>query len=70
MFVGYTIDAPHESDVPVAGRTRNGAWFLVNRWDAGRPFGIGLDYLHWETRYNGAPRGTDNRFNAYFIYNF
>lgn len=70
VFAGYTIDAPRESDLPGGGRTRNSAWFLVNRWNAGRPFGIGLDYLRWETRYQGLPRGIDNRFNAYFTYNF
>jgi hypothetical protein len=69
-FVGYTIDSPDEEDLPVGGRTRNGAWYIVNRFVAGRPFTVGADYLRWTTEYRGAPRGTDNRVNAYVIYNF
>lgn len=69
VFVGYTIDSPESEDVPSGGRTRNAAWFIANKWNA-RPFGAGVDYLHWTTRYAGAPSGTDNRVNAYVTYSF
>jgi len=69
IFGGYTIDSPEEDDLPSGGRKRNGAWFIVNRWNTG-PFVFGIDYLYWTTDYKGSPRGTNNRANAYFIYNF
>lgn len=69
IFAGFTVDSPDEDDVPAGGRTRNGAWFIVNRWNAG-PLVLGVDYLHWTTRFNDAPRGINNRFNAYIVYSF
>lgn len=69
-FVGYTVDAPDANDLPAGGRTRNDAWFLVNRWSGFRPLGIGIDYLRWTTEYKQLPTGRDNRINAYFVYNF
>lgn len=70
LVVGYTIDAPDAGDVPAGGRTRNAAWFIVNRWNAGRPVGFGVDYLRWRTEHRGSPDGTDNRVNAYATYTF
>jgi hypothetical protein len=70
IFVGYTVDAPDRDELPPDGRTRNGAWFLVNRWNAGPPFTVGVDYLRWTTKYMDRPTGTDNRMNVYAIYSF
>jgi hypothetical protein len=70
VFAGITAEAPDEDDVPQGGRTRNGAWYIVNRVSAGRPFVVGADYLRWRTEYAGLPDGTDNRVNAYVIFNF
>jgi hypothetical protein len=70
IFAGYTIEAPDAEQVPASGRTRNSAWYLGNRFSAGRPFVVGIDYLRWETEYRGLPSGTDNRVNLYFTYNF
>jgi hypothetical protein len=69
VFGGYTIDSPYKHDLPFGGRASNAAWFIVNRWSAG-PLILGMDYLYWTTQYKGAERGTNNRVNAYFIYNF
>ena len=69
-FAGYTVDSPDDGDVPVSGRTKNSAWFVVNRFPFGRPLTFGIDYLRWTTEYRAAPRGTDNRLNAYVTYNF
>lgn len=70
VFAGITEEAPEEGDVPQGGRTRNGAWYLVNRVNAGRAFVVGADYLRWRTEYAGLPEGTDNRVNTYVIFNF
>ena len=70
LFAGVTADIPDADDVPPGGRTRNGAWYLVNRVNAGRPLVVGADYLRWRTEYAGLPAGTDNRVNAYVIFNF
>lgn len=70
LFAGVTADAPDEDDLPAGGRSWNGAWYLVNRFSAGRPFVLGADYLRWRTEYRGLPDGTDNRVNIYAIYNF
>ena len=69
-FAGYTIDSPDDGEIPVGGRTKNSAWFVVNRFSFGRPLTFGVDYLRWTTEYHDAPRGTDNRVNAYVAYNF
>jgi hypothetical protein len=70
LFAGATADAPDEDDLPTGGRSWNGAWYVVNRFNAGRPFVLGADYLRWRTEYRDLPDGTDNRVNIYAIYNF
>lgn len=67
---GFTIDDPRNGEVPVGGRTENRALYLTNRFQLAKPFLVGVDYLHWRTDFFGLEKGTDNRFNAYFIYNF
>lgn len=69
LVAGFTVDTPHEEDLAIGGRRRNGSWFVVNRWTI-RPVTLGVDYLRWTTKYLGAPEGTDNRVNAYFLYSF
>jgi hypothetical protein len=70
LYFGYTVDDPSDEDLPDGGRTRNGAWYLVNRFKIARPFMIGIDYLNWQTEFKGLPEGDDNRFNLYLVYNF
>lgn len=67
--VGYTLDTPRREDLPAGARSRNGALFITNRWTV-KPVVVGVDYLHWTTKYVAAPQGTDNRFNAYVVYSF
>lgn len=67
---GFTTDDPVDEDVPVAGRTRNRAFYLANRFTLGNNFLIGADYLRWKTNYKGFRRGLDNRINIFFQYNF
>ncbi len=70
VYAGVTRDDPEEGDLAAQGRTRNGAWYLVNRFKPARAFTVGLDYLDWTTEYLGLARGEDNRFNVYLIYDF
>jgi hypothetical protein len=69
IAVGYTIEVPEEDDLPSGARSRNGAWFVTNRFTA-RPVVIGADYLRWKTDYLGGAEGTDNRVNVYVTYSF
>jgi hypothetical protein len=69
LWLGYTLDSPDEDDLFAGAKSHNSALFVVNRWTV-KPVVIGLDYLYWKTEYVGAPEGTDNRLNAYVIYNF
>jgi hypothetical protein len=70
VYAGVTRDDPEDGDVPSRGRTRNGAWYLVNRLKLAKTFTIGLDYLKWTTDYKDLAEGEDNRFNLYLIYDF
>lgn len=67
---GFTTDDPVDADLPAGGRTRNRAFYLANRITPGGNFLIGADYLRWQTTYRGLQRGTDNRVNIFFQYNF
>lgn len=69
LSVGYTVDTPDRDDLPSGGRSRNGAWYVANRWSV-KPLVLGADYLRWTTEYADGPKGTDNRVNAYAIFNF
>lgn len=70
LSLGYTLDAPVADAVPNGGRTRNGAWYLVNRWTAADPLVVGVDYLRWQTKYRGSATGLDHRVNAYVTFSF
>lgn len=70
IFPGYTLDDPVDRDIPVQGRIKNRAWYIVNRFYPGGPFIVGIDYLRWTTDYKGLDRGVDHRLNIYVQYNF
>ncbi len=69
-YLGYSVDDPQDADLGVGGRTHNSSWYWANRFNFGRPFQIGVDYLRWTTEYKGQGDGTDNRVNLFLIYNF
>lgn len=69
-FIGVTRDDPEDEDVGLQGRTRNGAWYLVQRLKPARSFTVGLDYLDWTTEYRTLADGEDHRFNLYLMYEF
>ena len=67
---GFSVDDPVDTDVPTNGRTRNGAFFVSNRFAPNNTFLIGADYLRWKTNFKGLQRGIDNRVNIFLQYNF
>ncbi|HVL38900.1 MAG TPA: transglutaminase domain-containing protein [Fimbriimonadaceae bacterium] len=69
IALGYTVDDPDDDDVPASGRTKNDAIFLHNRWTLGS-IEVGLNFLHWTTRYKGLSTGKDNRVNLYVSHKF
>ncbi len=70
LHPGFTLDEPVASDVPMGGRTRNGAFYLGNRITPGGSFLLGADYLRWRTDYKGFRQGIDNRVNLFVQYGF
>lgn len=69
-YAGVTRDDPDDEDVRSQGRTRNGAWYLAQRFKPAKVFTLGLDYLDWTTEYKDLADGVDHRFNLYLIYEF
>jgi hypothetical protein len=70
VYVGITRDDPRNADIAPQGRTRNGAWYLVQRFKPAKILTFGLDYLDWTTQYRGLADGEDHRINLYLIYEF
>jgi hypothetical protein len=68
VYPGFSTDDPVDHDVPNGGRTRNHVLYVGNRFNLGRNFLIGADYLNWITNYKGLARGLDNRVNIFFQY--
>jgi hypothetical protein len=67
---GFSTDDPADADIPIGGRTRNGAVYIANRITPNGNFLVGADYLRWKTGYKGVERGVDNRLNIFLQYNF
>ncbi|MDA2938120.1 hypothetical protein MYX75_07660 [Acidobacteria bacterium AH-259-A15] len=67
---GFTFDDPENEDILSGGRTENRAWYVTNRFRFAPPFMFGIDYLFWRTDFKDLEKGTDNRLNLYFLYNF
>lgn len=81
LAVGWTVDNPDNDDLPSSGtiaangttsdgRTKNEAYYVSERFKAGSGVEIGVDYLNWQTDYKTLKKGTDNRVNLVFQYNF
>lgn len=70
--IGYTVDNPHDDDLPAQAPGQNNVWYIANRFYFD-PIEFGLDYLNWTTHYkdpSGRGKGQDNRFQGYLSYNF
>lgn len=81
LAIGWTIDDPDDHELPSSGsiaangttsdgRTKNEAYYVSDRFKAGSGVEIGIDYLYWQTDYKTLKKGTDNRVNLVFQYNF
>ncbi len=81
LAIGWTVDDPDNDELPSSGtisangstsdgRTKNEAYYLSERFKAGSGVEIGIDYLYWQTDYKTLKKGTDNRVNLVFQYNF
>lgn len=70
IFTGVSLDDPDDADLPAQARTRNRAWWIVNRFETPGPLLVGLDYVRWKTEFEGLAPGTDNRINAYVQYGY
>ncbi len=77
---GYSFDNPHHDDLittlvgaptgTAISRDLNSIWYLSTRFYF-NPIEIGFNYLNWTTYYaDNIGKGTDNRFEAQFIYKF
>lgn len=67
---GYTLDNPTDADISRGARSKNWTFYLVNRFQLGGGFLIGLDYIYWKTEYKDLEDGDANRFNLFFQYDF
>lgn len=81
LALGWTVDDPDNDELPSSstitatgsttdGRTKNEAYYVSERFKAGGGVEIGIDYLYWQTDYKTLKKGTDNRVNLVFQYNF
>ncbi len=68
VFAGYTFDDPDSNDVPlVTGVTNNSGVYVGTTLKKYSPLVIGLDGMHWRTRYHGNENGSANRARLYFM---
>ena len=67
---GYTMDDPKNGHVASGAPTENRAWYVTNQFRLAPPLTLGIDYLYWWTHFKGLHKGTDNRVNLYFTYDF
>lgn len=68
--VGFTLDDPKNSTLDSAGRSRNSTGYLAYRFNVTDAFTIGVDYIHWKTKYVGLDSGEANRLNLIWQYNY
>src|SRR5262249_9685040 len=75
---GFTLDDPKDEDVvaftganqAAVGRTQNRSYYIVNRFNPGGGFTVGLDWMLFKTKYRGIAPGTNNRWNFWLQHNF
>ena len=70
LLLGHSEDHPGYKNVPVLGRIDNHAFWLGHRFRPGGRTEIGLDWIHWETRYVGLARGLDNHLTFFLQQSF
>jgi hypothetical protein len=85
LGAGFSIDDPKNSDVtprigPLSGvtaasaagigRTLNRTYYVVNRFNVGSGFVIGVDWMLFDTSFRGLSRASNNRWNIFLQHNF
>jgi hypothetical protein len=85
LGAGFSLDDPFDRDVtprtvPLAaltpaqaagiGRTLNRTYYVVNRFNLGSGFQVGLDWMLFDTSFRGLTRGSSNRWNLWLQHNF
>ena len=83
LGAGVTLDNPDDDEVPAfgtgtdqtsdltrVGRTHNRAYYIVNRFNFGSGFVVGVDWMLFNTRYRGIAGGSSNRLNIWLQHNF
>jgi hypothetical protein len=75
---GFTVDNPRDRDVTpftganqtAVGRTLNQSYYIVNRFNIGSGFVVGLDWMLFRTKFRGLESGSSNRWNLWVQHNF
>ena len=67
---GLGIDNPSDEDLVPGMRSKNGFIYINSQYKIIPPLTIGFEYSHWKTEYVDTSDGTDNRFQASFIYSW
>ena len=68
---GYTFDSPDREDVAAGtGVTNNSAIYTGFTYTEWNPVKVGVEYMHWRTRYRGADGGEANTVKFWVAYYF
>jgi hypothetical protein len=65
LAAGATIDTARPSDLADGARERNQTFYGVVRYKPLDALQLGVEYVHWRTRYKAAPDGVANRVNLH-----
>jgi hypothetical protein len=75
---GFTLDDPDDNQVvpftganqTAVGRTQNRSYYIVNRFNPGGGFVVGVDWMLFKTKFRGLAPGSSNRWNIWLQHNF
>ncbi len=70
VHAGFGLDDPSDEYLDPGMRAKNTFIYLNGLFEVIPAVTVGLEYSHWETEYKEMNRGTDNRVQASFIYNW
>ena len=70
VFVGYSVDDPDDDDLPTGGRDLNELIYVGANYRVWEPLRLGWEYIFWNTEFEGADDGTNNRFHVWMAYHF
>jgi hypothetical protein len=76
---GFTLDDPTDGDVVAfngtdnqlaTGRTQNGSYYVVNRFNLGSGLIVGVDWMYFRTKFRGLSPASSNRWNTWIQHSF